>query len=100
MRYVWPHSLEEISQNLVWALLLGLIGGVLGLLFLGLRRHLSRTLKRWNPLSQALLTGGVLAAMSQLQPLALMSGELQITPMLQGALVTNCLLYTSDAADE
>ena len=27
--------------------------------------------------------------MSQLQPLALMSGELQITPLLQGALVTN-----------
>ena len=89
VRYLWPHSLEEISQNLVWALLLGLIGGVLGLLFLGLRRHLVRTLKRWNPLSQALLTGGVLAAMSQLQPLALMSGELQITPLLQGALVTN-----------
>ena len=84
-----PHSLEEISQNLAWAVLLGLIGGVLGLLFLGLRRHLKRTLKRWNPLSQALLTGGVLAAMSQLQPLALMSGELQITPLLQGALVTN-----------
>ena len=86
VRYVWPHSLEQISQNLVWALALGIAGGLLGLLFLGLRRHLSRTLKRWNPLSQALLTGGVLAAMSQLQPLALMSGELQITPLLQGVL--------------
>ena len=86
VRYVWPHSLEQISQNLVWALALGIGGGLLGLLFLGLRRHLSRTLKRWNPLSQALLTGGVLAAMSQLQPLALMSGELQITPLLQGVL--------------
>ena len=86
VRYVWPHSLEQISQNLVWALALGISGGLLGLLFLGLRRHLSRTLKRWNPLSQALLTGGVLAAMSQLQPLALMSGELQITPLLQGVL--------------
>ena len=86
VRYVWPHSLEEISQNLVWALALGIAGGLLGLLFLELRRHLSRTLKRWNPLSQALLTGGVLAAMSQLQPLALMSGELQITPLLQGVL--------------
>ena len=86
VRYVRPHSLEQISQNLVWALALGIAGGLLGLLFLGLRRHLSRTLKRWNPLSQALLTGGVLAAMSQLQPLALMSGELQITPLLQGVL--------------
>ena len=86
VRYVWPHSLEQISQNLAWALALGIAGGLLGLLFLALRRHLSRTLKRWNPLSQALLTGGVLAAMSQLQPLALMSGELQITPLLQGVL--------------
>ena len=53
VRYVWPHSLEEISQNLVWALLLGLIGGVLGVFALALVAGLVKRRTRNNAESGA-----------------------------------------------
>ncbi|MEB3177046.1 MAG: chloride channel protein [Synechococcus sp.] len=86
--YQWPSSGMQLLSHLLWALLLGLLGGGLGLLFVRWRSSASALLRHWrlSPLAQAMLTGAVIAAVGQWQPLALFSGELQITPLLQGTL--------------
>lgn len=86
--YQWPSSELQLLTHLLWALALGLLGGTLGVLFVRWRRSAKALLQHWrlSPLAQALLTGAVIAAVGQWQPLALFSGELQITPLLQGAM--------------
>ena len=83
--YVWPSDSQQLLVHLFWALVLGLLGGSIGLIFLHWRKICEAGLQRRlpNPFSQAILTGIVIGIISQLQPLALFSGEQQITPMLQ-----------------
>ena len=87
--FIWPQSPSQAGLNLLWALVLGLLGGCLGLLFLGLRQQLSKQWKRFSvsTLNQALFAGLVLALVNIWQPLALFSGEQQLSPLLQGALM-------------
>ncbi len=83
--YLWPTNGHQLLTHLIWAVLLGILGGGLGLVFLRWRRVCESGLQTRlpNPLSQAILTGLIIAMISQLQPLALFSGEQQITPLLQ-----------------
>lgn len=87
--FLWPNSFSQGASNLAWALLLGAGGGCLGLLFLGLRRQLAKRIKRCqaSPLPLAIFTGVVLALVNIWQPLALFSGEQQLSPLLQGELI-------------
>lgn len=87
--FLWPNSFSQGAWNLAWALLLGAGGGCLGLLFLLLRRQLVKQIKRCqaSPLPLAIFTGVVLALVNIWQPLALFSGEQQLSPLLQGELV-------------
>ena len=87
--FLWPNSFSQGASNLAWALLLGAGGGCLGLLFLGLRRQLAKRIKRCqaSPLPLAIFTGVVLALVNIWQPLALFSGEQQLSPLLQGELL-------------
>lgn len=88
--FLWPNSFSQGAWNLAWALLLGAGGGCLGLLFLLLRRQLVKQIKRCqaSPLPLAIFTGVVLALVNIWQPLALFSGEQQLSPLLQGELVS------------
>ncbi|NDC07715.1 MAG: hypothetical protein EBZ86_10445, partial [Synechococcaceae bacterium WB9_2_069] len=87
--FIWPQSPNQAGLNLLWALVLGLLGGYLGLLFLGLRQQLSKQWQRFSvsTLNQAVFAGLVLALVNIWQPLALFSGEQQLSPLLQGALM-------------
>ena len=87
--FLWPNNFSQGAWNLAWALLLGAGGGCLGLLFLLLRRQLVKQIKRCqaSPLPLAIFTGVVLALVNIWQPLALFSGEQQLSPLLQGELV-------------
>lgn len=86
--YAWPDNGQQLLTHLLWALLLGIVGGCLGMLFVSWRRWSTILLARYHqgPLAKALLSAVVLASMSLLQPLTLFSGEQQITPLLQGDL--------------
>ena len=86
--YAWPDNGQQLLAHLVWALLLGIVGGLLGLAFVNWRRWSTVLLMRWDqgPLAKALLSGSVIASMSLVQPLTLFSGEQQITPLLKGDL--------------
>ncbi|NBQ22481.1 MAG: hypothetical protein EBU30_12770, partial [Synechococcaceae bacterium WB6_3B_236] len=91
--YQWPNDLEQSLVFFAWSLLFGLLGGGLGMLFLGLRQRLQQLIARWKlaVLPQALGTGVVVALVNHWQPLALFSGEQQITALLQGKLLQGAL---------
>lgn len=93
MAYQWPNDLEQSLVFFAWSLLFGLLGGGLGMLFLGLRQRLQQLIARWKlaVLPQALGTGVVVALVNHWQPLALFSGEQQITALLQGKLLQGAL---------
>lgn len=84
--YQWPDDGQQLVIYLLWALALGVLGGVIGMTFLRWRKICDKGLQKNlpNPLCQAVLTGVVISFINQLQPLALFSGEQQITPLLQG----------------
>lgn len=91
--YQWPNDLEQSLVFFAWGLFFGLLGGGLGMLFLGLRQRLQQLIARWKlaVLPQALGTGVVVALVNHWQPLALFSGEQQITALLQGKLLQGAL---------
>lgn len=91
--YQWPHDLDQSLDFFAWSLLCGLLGGLLGMLFLGLRQRLEQLITHWQlaVLPQALGTGVLLALVNHWQPLALFSGEQQISALLQGKLLQGAL---------
>jgi H+/Cl- antiporter ClcA len=87
--YLWPPNISQLAIDLGWAFVIGLLGGILGLLFLLSRKLLGKRIQKLG-LSQLALgvgTGLVLAIVNLWQPLALFSGEQQISHLLQGRLV-------------
>lgn len=86
--YTWPADGQQLLVHLLWALVLGAVGGGLGLLFISWRRWSTTLLSRWQqgPMAKAMLGASVLSAMAVLMPLTLFSGEQQITPLLRGEL--------------
>jgi hypothetical protein len=91
--YLWPHSETELWHRLLQVLLLaplvGGLGGLLGLGFVQIRSLLATGLQRLSPamLPRSLFTGAVLCLVGLFQPLALFSGEDQLTSLLSGQLL-------------
>jgi len=74
--------------DLGYAVLLGLLGGLVGLLFIGLFRLLRRWSARWRsrPIELAMLAGLVLGVIGALYPVLLFSGDRQIQTIIDDAL--------------
>jgi H+/Cl- antiporter ClcA len=73
--------------HLLYAIVLGLFGGAVGLLFIGLYKRLSKAVRplRSRPIELALLGGLILGVVGSFLPLTLFSGEIEIQAVIDGA---------------
>ena len=91
--YLWPQSETALWHSflelLILAPLLGGLGALFGLGFVSLRSFLAGELQRLSPamLPRSLFTGALLCLVGVFQPLALFSGEDQLTSLLRGQLL-------------
>ena len=73
--------------DLGYAVLLGLIGGVLGLLFINIFRTSRQLTRRWHsrPISLAMLAGLILGSIGAIFPLVLFSGDAELQVLIDDA---------------
>ena len=97
--YDFPAYEDWHVLDLVYAVLLGLLGGLLGLLFI----RLYRTLRKWadrrrsRPVSLAMLAGLVLGIMGAFYPMLLFSGDSQIQDLIDDAAAMGAFLLIAMA---
>jgi H+/Cl- antiporter ClcA len=85
--YQFPAYEEWNMIDLGYAVLLGLLGGLVGLLFMGLFKLLRRWSARWSsrPIELAVLAGLVLGVIGAVFPVLLFSGDRQIQTIIDDA---------------
>jgi len=85
--YTFPPYEQWRTIDLGYAVLLGLAGGMLGLLFIGIFRMLRRTCGRWagRPVTMAMAGGLVLGAVGAAFPLVLFSGDSEVQTVIDNA---------------
>lgn len=85
--YVFPPYDGLHAIHLLYALLLGLLGGGIGLLFIFLFRGMRRGAEKWHsrPVELAVLAGVILGLVGAVLPLTLFSGDAEIQTIIDEA---------------